>query len=81
MTENDSTLRVTLGCNPRVCEVYSSAVSVKENSFFFSDKRLFLREISLLLTYIFLHRSWKVQDFHLDNTCQNVILWDHCFLR
>ena len=81
MTENNGTLCVNLGCNPIICKVYSSTVSVKKYRLFTVIKDYFLREISLLLTYIFLHRSWRVQGFHLDNTCQNVILLDHCFLR
>ena len=74
MTENNSTLLVNFGCNSSICKVYSCAVCVNKYRLFTVIKDYFRREISLLITYIFLHRSWKVQGFHLDNTCQNVIL-------
>ena len=33
MTENNSILHMNFGCNPGICEVYSSAVSVKHRHF------------------------------------------------
>ena len=41
MTENNSTLHVNVGCNPSICKVYSSAVSVKKYRVFTVIKDVF----------------------------------------